>query len=341
MSILCSVNLTHVKHTPLVTLFTMELFTTQHLSKTTIHMYTTRIHKWIQLVPQESIEFIILFPKMALQRLITHLTERERAESRAICTLPNVRNYITAIIALLRYSPHIAPRISHRLESHSTWVSLRNHISQPTYDRQIQEKPTALQELRGGSKLSFQDLIVARDSLEIHSTHKLLLAMYTYLYPVRADYYALQIITDSEPTYPNYLRVSSNSTELMIRDFKTSKVFPPIHYPSIPHPLHLLITASLQEKPRGFLFESRHGVPFTRLRFSQWASATLASSLRVPLNLTIIRHIFISSLSMDTPLQELQRIGRLMGHSIARQRLYTWKTTEHEDSHESDHTHET
>ena len=278
---------------------------------------------------------------MALQRLISHLTERERSEARAICTLPNVRNYITAIIALLRYSPHIAPHLSHRLESHSTWVSLRNHITQPTYDRQIQEKPTALQQLRGGSKLSFQHLIDARDSLEIPAVHKLLLAMYTYLYPVRADYYALQIITDSEPTHPNYLRISLNSTELMIQDFKTSKVFPPIHYPSVPHPLHLLILASLQEKPRQFLFESREGVPFTRLRFSQWASATLASCLRVPLNLTIIRHIFISSLSMDTPLQELQRIGRLMGHSIARQRLYTWKSTLAIEDDEDDHTHMT
>lgn len=278
---------------------------------------------------------------MALQRLITHLTEREQAESRAICTLPNVRNYITSIIALLRYSPHIAPLLSHRLESHSTWVSLRNHISQPTYDRQIQEKPTALQELRGGSKLSFQDLIDARDSLEIPAVHKLLLAMYTYLYPVRADYYALQILTDqSEPTHPNYLRVSVNSTELMIRDFKTSKVFPPIHYPSIPHPLHLLITASLQDTPRGFLFESRK-TPYTRLRFSQWASSTLASCLRVPLNITMIRHIFISSLSMDTPLTELQRIGQLMGHSIARQRLYTWKSTLAIEDDEDDHTHET
>lgn len=313
----------------------MELFTTPHLSQTTIDMYTTRIHKWLKLVPHESIEFIILFPKMALQRLLLHLTERERSEARAICTLPNVRNYITAIIALLRYSPHIAPHISHRLESHSTWVSLRNHISQPTYDRQIQEKPTALQERRDGSKLSFQDLIHARDSLQIPMSHKLLLAMYTYLYPVRADYYALQILTDqSEPTHPNYLRVSPHSTELMIRDFKTSKVFPPIHYPSVPHPLHLLITASLLETPRKFLFESAHYTPYTRIRFSQWASATLASSLRVPLNLTIIRHIFISSLSMDTPLQELQRIGKLMGHSIARQRLYTWKSTPTHSPHD-------
>ena len=314
----------------------MELFTTPLLSKTTIDMYTTRIHKWITLVPHGSIEFIILFPKMALQRLLLHLTERERSEARAICTLPNVRNYITSIIALLRYSPHIAPHLSHRLESHSTWVALRNHISQPTYDRQIQEKPTALQELRGGSKLSFQDLIDARDSLEIPISHKLLLAMYTYLYPVRADYYALQILTDSEPTHPNYLRVTPHSTELMIRDFKTSNVFPPIHYPSVPHPLHLLITASLQDAPRKFLFEYREGVPFTRLRFSQWASSTLAYCLRVPLNLTIIRHIFISSLSMDTPLTELQRIGRLMGHSIARQRLYTWKSTGGKKTHEHD-----
>jgi hypothetical protein len=44
---------------------------------------------------------------------------------------------------------------------------------------------------------------------------------------------------------------------------------------------------------------------------------------------------------MDTLLQELQRIGRLMGHSIARQRLYTWRVTQTIEDDEDDHTHKT
>jgi hypothetical protein len=323
----------------------MEYFTTPQLSKTTSDMYTTRIQKWLKLVPDESIEFIILFPRLSLQRLILHLKQREAQEKRSICTLPNVRNYITSIIAILRYSPHIAPTIPDRIEYHSTWVSLRNQVAQPIYDRQIQERPTEKQEMRGGSKLAFEDLIKKRDSPDLEMIPRLLLAMYTYLYPVRADYYAMEIVTgDKEPSYPNYLRISQESSELILRDFKTARFFPPIHYPRIPDELHHLITASLQEKPRSFLFESSEGKPYTRTRFSQWASATLCQLFGMELNLTMIRHHFISTLSMDTPLEELQRIGNLMGHSIARQRLYKWREAEEqeesvsEDSDEEDHT---
>lgn len=322
----------------------MEYFTTPQLSKTTSDMYTTRIHKWLKLVPEESIEFIILFPKLSIQRLILHLKQRESHEKRPICTLPNVRNYITSIIAILRYSSHVAPTIPDRIAYHSTWVSLRNQVAQPIYDRQIQERPTEKQEMRGGSKLSFADLIKKRDHPDLPTSSRLLLAMYTYLYPVRADYYATEIVMgDKDPTYPNYLRISQESSELVLRDFKTAKFFPPIHYPRIPDELHHMIVTSLQEKPRSFLFESSEGKSYTRTRFSQWASATLCQLFGVELNLTMIRHHFISTLSMDTPLEELQRIGNLMGHSIARQRLYKWREEKQdevsdEESDEEDHT---
>jgi len=44
------------------------------------------------------------------------------------------------------------------------------------------------------------------------------------------------------------------------------------------------------------------------------------------MTLTLIRHQFISTLSLDTPATELEKIGRLMGHSLTTQQLYKWKT---------------
>lgn len=315
----------------------MGFFTTDKLSNTTITMYDTRINKWLDLIPTKSIDAIILFPRKSIQLLIAHLKSREASEGRDICTRANIRNYITSIVAVLRYSPHIAPTIPNRIEYHALWTSIIREVAQPIYDRQIQERPTEKQEMRGGSKLAFTDLVKKRDSPKLSTPSRLLLAMYTYLFPVRADYYATEIVTgDKKPSYPNYLRVSQESSELVIRDFKTARFFPPIHYPRIPDELHKLITVSLQEKPRSFLFESSEGKPYTRTRFSQWASETLCQLFGVELNLTMIRHLFISSLSMDTPLEELQRIGNLMGHSIARQRLYKWRESEEQEEVVSD-----
>lgn len=311
----------------------MTYFTTSDLSESTISMYTTRITKWCELVPNQSIEYIIRFPGASVQLLLEHLKKRHLTGERSVCTLPNIRNYITPIIAILRYSPHIAPHIHKRIEYYNLWNALCNQISKPMYDRQIQERPTDRQEKMGGSKLSFSDIVAKRDSDGLGMYPRLLLAMYTYLYPVRADYHSTQIVQEGqEPTYPNYLRISENSSELLLRDFKTARHYPPIHYPQIPEELHRMIVASLQEKPRSFLFEGANGKPYTRPRFSHWASEILERLFGVELNITLLRHLFISSLSMDLPLQELQRIGNLMGHSFARQRLYKWRSLEQEES---------
>ena len=311
----------------------MSFFTTSKLSSATIQLYNTRISKWLEIIPQNSIEYIILFPRRAIQHLVNHLKSRETQEGNAICTRANIRNYITSIVAVLRYSSHVFPQLPERISYHSMWSSIIREVAKPIHDRQIQERPTEKQERRGGSKLSFTDLVTKRNEGNLSMYQRLLLAMYTIIYPVRADYYSTEIIQgDAESNYPNYIRIRDSTTELVIRDFKTARFFPVIHYPQIPKELHDIITASLKEKPRQFLFESSDGNPYTRNRFSQWASATLKCIFGVELNLTMLRHQFISSLSMDMPLEELQQIGNLMGHSIARQRLYKWREVEQEES---------
>ena len=131
---------------------------------------------------------------------------------------------------------------------------------------------------------------------------------------------------------------SHNHAELMLTNFKTATEYKQIHYPTIPIPLLRIILQSLQESPRTYLFESARHTPLTRNRYSQMASHTLQQIFGVPLNLTMIRHIFISTLSMDTPLIELKRIGELMGHSLTQQRLYQWKHLHNQQDDDDDPT---
>ena len=303
----------------------MSFFNTQLLSPNTISSYDTCINKWLPLVPLQSIDFIILFPKQSLTLLIKHLAQRQHIEQKQICTPTNIRHYIAPILAVLRHSPHIAPSIPDRVEYLYLWGKILDDCTKPIQERRMQQLPTVKQAEKGGSKLHYSELVAKRDSGSITMFQHLLLSMYTYIYPVRADYFSTQIIYENDvPTSKNWIRMYSDHAELMLTDFKTARYFKQIHYPSLPDLLFQIIKKSLSELPRNYLFVGKNNKPYTRVRFSQWSAENLEKIFDVELNITIIRHLYISTLSMDLPAQELKIIGDLMGHSFTQQKLYKW-----------------
>jgi hypothetical protein len=302
----------------------MSYFPEDKLSARTIQSYTSRIQSWLTIHPTISIEFIILFPKHALQLLIQHLLLREQKENKTVCTPTNLHQYVSAILAVLRYSLHILPDLPDRIEYYQTWTQLLNQIDKPIRERRMRQLPTVKQSEKGGSSLTYQDLLHKRDHGKLSMYHHLLLSFYTYLYPVRADYYATEIVNeDTIPTSPNYIRLHDGYAELVLTDFKTAKVFKQIHHPRIPDDLYRILLDSLTTTPRTYLFES-NDKPFTRHHFSEWASHALSTIFETEMNLTMIRHLFISTISMELPASELKKIGDLMGHSFTQQKLYKW-----------------
>lgn len=325
----------------------MSFFQDSSLAQSTVDLYDTRLKRWIPLLPVQSIDFLVLHPKQSLKLLITHLKQSEKDTERKRCTFTNLKNFIAAVVAVLRYSPHVMPTLPKRIDFYQLWLQLLDQANQPMKDRRLKQTPTEQQSQCGGSRLTYQDLLRKRDSMmetDRLSSSFLLLAMYTYLYPVRADYYALQVVRDlEEPSVPNYIRIHSDHIELVLRHFKTSRYYKQIRYEAIPAELEVILRQSLDVCPRQYVFETSRGIPYTRLRFSEWASGTLQKLFGVELNLTMIRHLFISSLSMETPAVELKKISDLMGHSLGEQRLYKWYPTdpslssESEDESEDDH----
>ncbi len=308
---------------------TMSYFQNTSLSPSTIQAYEPRIRKWKEIVPGQSLDYIILFPKQSIRLLSQHLKEREIAEKRAICTMTNLRNYISAILAILRHSPHVIPTLPDRHEYFLLWLGILDEASKPMKDRQKQHMPTVIQSKKGGSQLTYEQILQKRDSGGLEMYGHLLLSMYTYIYPVRADYFATEIVyDDAEPAFPNYIRIRGDHSELVLRDFKTAKRYSAIRYERLPDALHRVIVQSLQSIPRSFLFAKPDGKPYTRNTFSQWASRTLHTLFGVEMTLTLIRHQFISTLSMELPANQLEAIGRLMGHSLSVQKLYKWHSTQ-------------
>jgi integrase len=311
----------------------MNYFTTPLLCQNTIDLYNTRINKWRDIVPHKSLDYIIMFPDHSLKLLIQHLKRREKIESKTnICTRTNLHAYIIAITAILKYSAQLLSLVSNIPTYHEIWSNLININIKPVQDRRNKQMPTMRQENKGALKVTYNDIITKRDCGELSHYEHLLLSMYTYIYPVRADYFATHIVNDDNvPETPNYIRLKDGSAELVITDFKTSKRYKQIHYPKLPSELYKIIIKSLEEHPRKYLFEFK-GQFYSRNRFSNWAAAKLKKLFGEEINLTIIRHLFISTLSMELSADELEKIGNLMGHSIAIQRLYKWHQTEDDES---------
>jgi len=206
------------------------------------------------------------------------------------------------------------------------WFTILSDNEKDILIRRGKNKPTELQEARGGHKLTLHDLVNKRDQPDIDISSKLLLAIYTMIPPVRADYYATQIIKDDEtPETDNYIILKNGYAELVIRKYKTSRKHGEIRHPKLPNELYALILKSLQEHPRKYLFE-KNEKPYTPNGFCKWSSATLEKLFDVEITLTMIRHIYISSLDLaKMTVDEKKNIGKLMGHTIGIQAEYEWK----------------
>ncbi len=282
---------------------------------------------------KQDILHILLYPHES----ITYLTQLDNNKPTTLHT------YYTAIKSYIHHTKYLSILINkHTLQTlHETWNKILSDIQIPMIHRRLQQKPTELQEKKGGTKLTFQDIVKKRDELEKGSISKLLLAFYTYLPPVRADYGSVEIVhAEDETSSPNYIRILDESHAVCIlTEFKTAKRYKKIEN-TLPEPLLQQLQASLLKQPRTHLFVNQNDKPFTRNAFTVWTKRILSKLFNTQLTLVIVRHLFLSSLDYDSlSVEELVDLGNKMGHSIQMQRGYVWKDgsdDEDEEEEESD-----
>jgi len=291
------------------------------LAPSSIILYNSRLTKWISLMPKEKQDLlhILLYPHES----ITYLAQLDKTNH------ANLHTYYTAIKAYLYHTKYISILINkNTLQTlHEAWSKILNDNHAHILHRRFQHKPTALQEKKGGTKLTYQDIVTKRDELETGSISKLLLAFYTYLPPVRADYGAVEIVhKEEEATSPNYIRIIDEGHAVCIlTEFKTAKRYKKIEN-QLPDTLLQELQASLLKQPRTHLFVNQNNKPFTRNAFTVWTKRILSKLFDTQLTLVIVRHLFLSTLDYNKlTTEELVELGNKMGHSIHTQRDYVWK----------------
>ncbi len=303
--------------------------TNSSLTESSEKKHNSFLNKWVDLTPTKNIIYIVLFPAHALSLLEKYLKQKDidsPMEKNKAYSKTNLHSYISAVLAVFKHAPQYINDIPELVTYHKLWFGILSDNEKDILIRRWQNRPTELQEAREGHKLTLQDLTNKRDQDDIDIISKLLLAIYTFIPPVRADYYATQIIKGGEvPETDNYIILKNDEAELVIRKYKTSRKHGEIRHPKLPDELYKIIKKSLEDYPRKYLFEQK-GKPFTPNGFCKWSSSILEKVFGVELTLTMIRHIYISSLDLSKmTVEEKKNIGKLMGHTIGVQAEYEWK----------------
>jgi hypothetical protein len=285
------------------------------IAESTKKLYNKTLNKWLELFNTKITPAYIYnnpYESVTLLRksLISTDSDSQQILNRYIIAIMSYRKYNTSSVTS---DPII----------YSQW----NQLLKFTYSQIIQyrqnSEPTFLQQQKDGIDLSLKEIEDIRDELPMSFT-KLLIAFYTMIPPMRADYGMVQILPyDKQPSTANFIFMDNKRATMFIRDFKTSKDYYEVKT-ELPKPLYKLLKESLQQAPRDYLFVNRLGSPFNRSNFSSWANENLSRVFSKDFSLTLFRHIYISNLDPKIKLSEKETIAKAMGHSLNQQIQYNW-----------------
>jgi len=281
-----------------------DCFKNAKLSEASKKKYNSFIGKWLSF-GIGSMNEVIASPGKAMKALEDSGVSQSHASK---------HNYISAVVA---YILHCTPPDQQALHK-PKWIEIQTSNQKPIQERYENQVMT---ERQTTTAITWDQLLEARKA----NPDNLLLAIYTYIPPVRADYNELHILrpTDPIPEHGNYIVLGTEYT-LVLKEFKTANTYKTIQQ-IIPLYLKRIIDKSLLEKPRAYLFALDSGKPMSSAYFSSWAGEQLTKMLGQKTNLTAIRHAYVENIDYNMPYRELKKITNLMGHSVQMSMLYKLK----------------
>jgi hypothetical protein len=231
----------------------------------------------------------------------------------ALSLTPSTKHaYLSAAVGYILH----CVRADHQHRYKTKWLDLQKENQKPMQERYTNQEPTANQTKNA---VSWKQVLEAREA----NPDNLLLAIYTYIPPVRADYNKVHLIREGTaiPKGENYILMGSEY-KLVLQEFKTAKTYTTIEH-VLPERLKKLLEKSLAAEPRDYLFVSPlTREPQTAARFAEWAGTNLSKLIGKKTSLTALRHAFVHTLDYNMPFKELKAITEGMGHSIRSSMLY-------------------
>jgi len=301
----------------------MYLFSRSDIKEITYKQFVAKIVLWVDYLKcEKTLSNLITKPEDSLRILKGVDTIKQ--------TTTNYHLYLSAVVCFIKkilmggkFILGIKTETLVSIEdTHTSWRELLKENWVPIQEHYDSNEPTDKQK---DMVVPFDDLIEALGQLRIGSPEQLLLAFYTKVPPIRGEYFEMKLIFEDDkiPEEGNYIVMKSG--KLVVHDFKANKTCPPIET-TISDEVMGWVRESLVNKSRKYLFVTpTENKPYGRTQFSQWAGRTLSKIFNKPMNLTVLRHIYITHMiAIKTPVSELKQLAKNMGHSRTTQRMYDW-----------------
>ena len=279
-----------------------DCFKNAKLSDASKKQYSSYVAKWLTL-GFSSMKEVLDSPDKAMKAL------------EDLSLTPATRHaYLSAAVGYILH----CVRLDHQGRYKAKWIALQKENQKPIRERYDNQEPTANQ-VRNA--VTWEQVIKARDA----NPDNLLLAFYTYIPPVRADYNSVHLLKPSDPIPKdeNYI-VMGKDYQLVLQEFKTAKTYTTIEH-VLPEPLKKVLDKSLKERPRTMLFTTKSKEPMTAGWFSEWAARNLSKLIGKKTSLTALRHAYTHTIDYNQPYKDLKTITEGMGHSIRSSMLYRSK----------------
>lgn len=268
-------------------------------------VYLTRLKKWVEEAEVE-LETILANPDKYLKWVYKKSSNPQTQKS-----------YISSILAIFKHTPDLKDKYKSEYE---TWFEAFKKVNGKIEDKYKTNEPSERQK---EGFVEYKEIIEKRDSLEKGSKERLLLAMYTYLPPLRSDFNKVYIYTEKPGriTQDNYI-ILYDTPKIVLKEYKTSKNNKILENP-LPKELIQEIKDSLKEEPREWLFMDRTKGPYKSTSFNKWANRVFLKLFERPLTISLIRHSFINQLNFNTlSIQDKEDIAKCMAHTVTTQDRY-------------------
>ena len=291
----------------------------QALMNATLSPVTKRVYleRWKILMnhKQEDVFTILTHPKKYLEWI--KATYEQPATQ---------KSYISAVLAMFRHNEGLKTQ---EKKSYDMWYAAFDEIHTMIDNRYKKNEPTQKQV---DGYVKFEEIVAKRDTLEMGTDERLLLSFYTYIPPLRCDLNRVRIYHGkvAANAEKNYIVIQGKrEATLVLREFKTAQHMDPYEN-NLPKELVDEIQASLEKRPRDFLFMDRSGQPYKAASFTKWANRVLQKLFGRSLTISLIRHSYINSLDFNKlTVEEKERIAKDMAHTVATQDRYRLIFNEH------------
>jgi len=254
--------------------------------------------------------------------IITHPDEVLEWISKKSDILSTQKSYIVAILAVYKHNEGLKTQLE---KYYKIWFAKFSELDEAITQKYKTNEPS---ERQLNAYVPFDEILKKRDTLEEGNIDKLLLSFYTYIRPLRADFNAVRIYKNDDKIpdkkEANYILFETpNKVQLYLHEFKTQRSHNE-YKKDLPDELVKELKASLNKRPREWLFVDKFGKPYKASNsYTRWANRTFQKLFNKPLTITLIRHSYISSLDQNAlTTLEKEEIAKEMAHSRGMQELY-------------------